>query len=125
MEDKDPIDPAHVINDIGESLARQLEMRSELLRLEALEIGSKAMGHLFALIVSVTLAFFTVVFVSILIGFSLSECLHSRVYGFGIIAFMYVLAFVLALTKYQSWLVAPVANRIIRAMQSEDESTDE
>ncbi len=106
---------------MADSLSRQWELRSELIRLQALEVAAKSSGYIFAFVVLVTLGFFTVVFVSVLIALALSQWLHSYVYGFGIVAILYLFSFLLFLINHRKWLVHPLANHVIQTMQSDSD----
>jgi hypothetical protein len=114
-------DPGKVVHEMAESLSRQWELRSELIRLQALEVAAKSSGYIFAFIVLVTLGFFTVVFVSVLIALALSQWLQSYVYGFGIVAVLYLVSFLLFLINHRKWLVHPMANQVIQTMQSDSD----
>lgn len=117
-------DPGKVVHEITDSLSRQWELRSELIRLQALEIAAKSSGYVFALVVLVTLGFFSVVFVSVLISLALSQWLNSYVYGFGIVALLYLVSFFLFLLNHRKWLVNPLANQVIRTMQTDTDGED-
>jgi len=112
--------------DLQRIVVDYIKTRLELTQLVAFEKISKIVAYLLIAVILALLFFFGLLFASIVLGIYLSEVLESQLFGFGIIALIYLGVF-LFIFVLRNRLIAPVIiNSIIkilyeRSQQDEDE----
>jgi len=112
--------------DLQRIVVDYVKTRLELTQLVAFEKISKIVAYLLIAVILALLFFFGLLFASIVLGIYLSEVLESQLFGFGIIALIYLGVF-LFIFVLRNRLIAPVIiNSIIkilyeRSQQDEDE----
>lgn len=112
--------------DLQRIVVDYIKTRLELTQLVAFEKISKIVAYLLIGVILALLFFFGLLFASIVLGIYLSEVLESQLFGFGIIALIYLGVF-LFIFVLRNRLIAPVIiNSIIkilyeRSQQDEDE----
>lgn len=106
--------PETVIEEMTQSLLRQLNLRTELAKLEATEVGAKIAGASFATFVIVLVFFFAFLFFSVMLGFWLAQVLGSNYLGFGAVSLGYLLLGMVMLKFKNQLLVNPIANNLIQ-----------
>jgi len=112
--------------DLQRIVVDYVKTQLELTQLVAFEKISKIVAYLLIAVILALLFFFGLLFASIVLGIYLSEVLESQLFGFGIIALIYLGVF-LFIFVLRNRLIAPVIiNSIIkilyeRSQQDEDE----
>lgn len=105
-----------VVSDIHISAKNYLELRYQLIKLELTEQVARVVGSLTAIIISAIIGIGVLFFISMFCAFYFSEYYGSTTIGFGIIAIVYLILFILFLTFGQSMVVKKMTKLIIVLM---------
>ena len=97
------------------SLEQYVRDRIWLLKLQAGEKIGQVVSRLIILMVLGALAFFTLLFLSVMLGMYLSEVTGSLFIGFGIVAGLYLLLF-FVLILARKWFQKKLLDMIIRVL---------
>ena len=97
------------------SLEQYVRDRIWLLKLQAGEKIGQVVSRLIILMVLGALAFFTILFLSVMLGMYLSEITGSLFIGFGIVAGLYLLLF-FVLILARKWFQKKLLDMIIRVL---------
>lgn len=73
-----------------QKMTEYVQDRLLLLKLEAVEKGSKLVAAMFSILIIALFAFFVLLFLSITAGYFFGEMLHHLSWGFGIVAGIYI-----------------------------------
>ncbi len=79
--------------ELKEELTEYVKMRSDLVKITVYEKTAKMMSVLLTNLLIIISGYFTLLFVSVLLGVLLSTLLNSQLIGFGIITAIYILLF--------------------------------
>lgn len=108
-----------------EMVEKYVNDRMLLLKLQA----SEKAAHLTALLVSGIaigmVAFFILMFLSIMAGYFFAELTNSLFYGFGIIALLYIILLIILITMRKKILHDFVANTVVRIFFEKQNDDDE
>lgn len=118
-------DKSRFFADLRELIVDYLQQRLELTRALAFEKIARIVAYLVIGFVLALLFFFGLLFLSFLLGFYLSELLHSQVAGFAIVAGIYFLAFALLLLLRERVFARGIMNSIIRILYERQVDEDE
>ena len=110
--------------ELKEDISTYVELRLELLKLNTYERVAKTMAVFSYGIVLILLAFFTILFLFLALGFFFGELLGSMALGFVLVVGMYVLLFGIIIF-FKKKITSKVMNEIIIAMMSKDEKDNE
>jgi ABC-type multidrug transport system permease subunit len=110
-----------VFSDLKNELVEYVELRTELTKLSAYEIISKAGVSLVSAMALVIFAFFFMFFLFLALGFYFGKVLNSLYQGFGIIAFFYLILIILYLIIRKKYIEKPLMNKIIESLTENDE----
>ena len=110
--------------ELKEDISTYVELRLELLKLNTYERVAKTMAVFSYGIVLILLAFFTILFLFLALGFFLGELLGSMALGFVLVVGMYLLLFGIIIF-FKKKITSKVMNEIIIAMMSKDEKDNE
>ena len=110
--------------ELKEDISTYVELRLELLKLNTYERVAKTMAVFSYGIVLILLAFFTILFLFLALGFFLGELLGSIALGFVLVVGMYLLLFGIIIF-FKKKITSKVMNEIIIAMMSKDEKDNE
>lgn len=110
-----------IFSDLKDELVEYVELRSELTKLSTFEIISKAGVSLVSAMALVIFAFFFLFFLFLSLGFYFGKLLNSLYQGFGIIAFFYLLLFIIYLIIRKKYIEKPLMNKIIESLTENDE----
>jgi hypothetical protein len=86
-------DSEKLFRELKEELIGYVKLRSDLVKVNLYEKTSKAMSVLLINLLIIISGYFTLLFVSIMLGIALSHLLHSWLFGFGIITIVYIILF--------------------------------
>lgn len=109
------------INQLSEEIKQYIENRLSLLKLEATEAVSDSFGEAISFLIIGTVGLILFFLISILGGISLSIWLNNFIYGFGIIAGIYLIIFLLLLIFRKNLIKIPFQNKFIQYLLREDE----
>ena len=110
--------------ELKEDISTYVELRLELLKLNTYERVAKTMAVFSYGIVLILLAFFTILFLFLALGFFLGELLGSMALGFVLVVGMYLLLFGIIIF-FKKNITSKVMNEIIIAIMSKDEKDNE
>lgn len=97
-----------------------LEARLELIRLQAAEKLSKALGLFFTLILAFLLFFFVIVFLGMVLAHWISELSGSMTIGFSVTTLVFVALLVIVLLFRKKIIEKPLANLLLRELTREE-----
>ena len=110
--------------ELKEDISTYVELRLELLKLNTYERVAKTMAVFSYGIVLILLAFFTILFLFLALGFFLGDLLGIMALGFVLVVGMYLLLFGIIIF-FKKKITSKVMNEIIIAMMSKDEKDNE
>lgn len=84
-----------------------------LMKLQAVEKTSQLAGKLFSALIIGVLAFFILLFLSIMAGYLFADLTGSLYIGFGIVAAVYIILLIVILTLRKTLIEKKVINEII------------
>jgi hypothetical protein len=105
-------------------LREYLDTRLEIYRLQTLRIFARSAGLFVWLLLSLFLAFLFLLFGGMMIAFWFSGLFHSQVKGFGLVAGLILLIFVLLAVFRKALFVEPVIQLVIQKTQEEEKPED-
>jgi Fe2+ transport system protein B len=110
------LDKSTFFNDLKNLVIEYIQTRLELTRLSAFEKIAKIVTYLIVGFVLALFFFFGLFFLSLMLGFYLSDLLDSQFAGFGIVAGMYFGFFFIFLLAGNSWMGRKITDNIIRIL---------
>lgn len=113
-----------IFGKLKDDLTAYVKLRLELLKLSTYERVGELTATLAYGVVLLFLAFFSVLFIFIALGFFLGELLDSTAAGFGIVAGIYILCFGIILLVRDK-LRVKILNVVIGALMAHDDKKDE
>ncbi len=99
--------------------------RLKLLKLQTAEKSSKLVTLIFAGLVIGLLAFFILLFLSIMAGYFFAELTHSQFYGFGIVAAFYILLLVAVIYMRKKFLDKYISDTVVKIFFDSNDDEDE
>jgi hypothetical protein len=117
-----PIQPDNLGGFIAENkklLKEYLETRLEIYRLQSLRLFARSAGYLAWILLSLFLAFLFLLFRGMMAAFWFSNRLHSMVKGFGMVALIILVIFILIALFRRILFVEPVIQSIIQRSKEE------
>jgi hypothetical protein len=105
-------------------LKEYLETRMKIYRLQSIRLFSQSAGYFAWILISAFLVFLFLLFSGMMLGFWFSNLLHSYVKGFGLVALLILLVFILLAVFRKSLFVNPVVQSIIQRSKEEEDDTD-
>lgn len=110
-----------IFSELKNDIVEYVELRSELTKLSAFEIISKAGVSLISAFALLIFAFFFMFFLFLSLGFYFGKLLNSSYQGFGIIAIFYLVLFLLYLALRKRFIEKPLMNKIIESLTENNE----
>ena len=95
-----------------------------LFKLQSSQKLAKLAGIMFTALILSVIGFFIVLFISIMAGYLFASWLHSTFAGFGVVAAVYVLLFIILYQKRKTLLQRFIINTVINVLFDEDEKKD-
>lgn len=105
-------------------LKEYLETRLEIYRLQSLRTLARSAGLFVWLLLSLFLAFLFLLFGGMMVAFWFSGLFHSQVKGFGLVACLILLIFILLVIFRRVLFVEPVIQLVIQKTQEEGKEED-
>jgi hypothetical protein len=102
-------------------LKEYLETRLEIYRLQSLRLFAKSAGYLAWILLSLFLAFLFLLFRGLMVAYWFSGLFHSYVKGFGMVALLILVLFILIALFRRILFVEPVIQSIIQRSKEEPE----
>ncbi|HXB07214.1 MAG TPA: hypothetical protein VNW04_08865 [Puia sp.] len=102
-------------------LKEYLETRLEIYRLQSLRLFAKSAGYLAWILLSLFLAFLFLLFGGLMVAYWFSGLFHSYVKGFGMVALLILVLFILIALFRRILFVEPVIQSIIQRSKEEPE----
>ena len=102
-------------------LKEYLETRLEIYRLQSLRLFAKSAGLFAWVLLSLFLAFLFLLFGGLMLAYWFSSILHSYVKGFGVVALLILLIFILLAVFRRALFVDPVIQSVIQKSKEGDE----
>lgn len=102
-------------------LKEYLETRMKIYRLQSIRLFSRSAGYFAWIIVSAFLAFLFLLFGGLVLGFWFSGLTGSFVKGFGLVALLILVVFILLAVFRKAFFVDPVIQSVIQRSKEEDE----
>jgi hypothetical protein len=100
-------------------LKEYLETRLEIYRLQSLRLFAKSAGYFAWILLSLFLAFLFLFFGGMMVAFWFSNRFHSQVKGFGMVALIILVIFILIALFRRILFVEPVIQSIIQGSKEE------
>lgn len=100
-------------------LKEYLETRVEIYRLQSLRLFAKSAGYFAWILLSLFLAFLFLLFGGMMVAFWFSNRLHSYVKGFGMVALIILVVFILIALFRRILFIEPVIQSIIQGSKEE------
>jgi hypothetical protein len=102
-------------------LKEYLETRLEIYRLQSLRLFAKSAGLFAWVLLSLFLAFLFLLFGGLMVAYWFSSILHSYVKGFGVVALLILVIFILLAVFRRALFVDPVIQSVIQKSKEGDE----
>lgn len=120
-----PTEQPNFFEETQDLLESYVNNRLRLLKLQTAEKSSRVVTLLFAGLVIGILAFFILLFLSIMAGYYFSELFQSQFYGFGIVTLIYILLLLLALYLRKAFLDKFIFGKVIKILFDSNADDDE
>ncbi len=111
--------------DLQRLVVDYVKTRLELTQLVAFEKISKIVAYLVIGVILALLFFFGLLFASVVLGIFLSDLLGSTLIGFGIIALIYLLVFMVILSLRNKLIAPVIINSIIKILYERSQSDED
>jgi hypothetical protein len=111
--------------DLQRLVVDYVKTRLELTQLVAFEKISKIVAYLVIGVILALLFFFGLLFASVVLGIFLSDLLGSTLVGFGIIALIYLLVFMVILSLRNKLIAPVIINSIIKILYERSQSDED
>lgn len=111
MEKEEPF-----FSESKKQVQQYIQDRILLIKLQAVEKTSQLAGKLFSVLIIGMLAFFILLFISIMAGYLFAEITGSLYVGFGIVSVVYIVLLVIMLKFRKTWIEKKVINEIIETI---------
>lgn len=116
-------DSGKIFNELKKDISTYVELKLELLKLGTYERTGKVIAVLSFGLILMFMAFFTILFIFLALGFFLGEQLGSSSAGFGIVAALYLLILGIVLLN-KNKIRVNILNVIIAALMANDDKED-
>ena len=118
-----PPEKEHFFSDLKKLIVDYLQNRLELVRLSAFEKIAKIIALLFSGMILTMLLFFSVLFISLMMGFYFSNLFQNTFYGFAIVAGFYLIVFIVLLIYRKQLIEKFIINAVVKVLfEEEDEA---
>jgi hypothetical protein len=106
--------PEEFLTEVKDQIHQYVNLELELIKIETVEKSAKVTGYLISSVIFVFLIFMCILFLSLLLGFYLSEISNSNIKGFGIVALIYLVTILIYSLIKQNLVIKPISNKIIK-----------
>lgn len=112
-------DSEKYFREVKEELTEYVKLRSDLLKVNIYEKTAKVTSAMLINLLIIISAYFTILFISIMVGIVLSKATHSYLIGFGIITFLYLILFLILAVFRRRQLQLYFANLVAKILFNE------
>lgn len=116
MENNEQPNNETFFNDLKDSASLYVEQKIELGKLTALDKGSKLGAKFISGLILGVLAFFSMLFISLMLAYYFSQLFLSYFAGFGLMAGIYFSLFLIVLLARKQLIEKPIINGIIKTI---------
>lgn len=117
-------DSGQVFHELKDDVSAYVELRLELLKLSTYERTGKVIAVLSYGLILLFLAFFTILFIFLALGFFLGDIFGSIGAGLGVVAVLYA-ALIAIIIQNKDGISRKVLNEVIAALTANDDKTNE
>ena len=117
-------DKKSILTQLREAGAEYLHARLQLTKLQAYEKIARITGIVFSFLIISLLACFTILFAGLMLGFVISDLVHSNAIGFSVIGVAFIILFIFLVMKRETILEKPIAEKVIKELFEEPEDDD-
>lgn len=118
----DKVQTEEFVEKVKLQLEEYISLRLELFKTTFTEKVAKSVSKLVTTLVLMVLAFFTVLFLSLVAGFYFGGLFNSLIYGFVVVALFYLLLFLIIVAFRKPLIQSPVINSIITIIYEDNEA---
>ena len=122
MENKEQPNNETFFNDLKDSASLYIEQKIELGMLTAIDKGSKLGAKFISGLILGVLAFFAMLFISLMLAYYFSQLFQSYFAGFGLMAALYFMLFMMVMLARKQLIEKPVINGIIKTIFEGEQS---
>jgi uncharacterized membrane protein YqjE len=116
MDSMENENPSSAFDEIQQSVQHTIANRLLLLKLEATEKMALLSGKLIYAMIAGVLLFFTILFLSLMAAYFLSQVFNNYMIGFACVALFYLLLLLLTIWKGQGKISAAVSSTVINIL---------
>ena len=124
MENKEQPNNETFFNDLKDSASLYIEHKIELGKLTAIDKGSKLGAKFISGLILGVLAFFAMLFISLMLACYFSQLFQSYFAGFGLMAALYFMLFMMVMLARKSLIGKPIINGIIKTIFEGEQSNE-
>ena len=124
MENKEQPNNETFFNDLKDSASLYIEQKIELGKLTAIDKGSKLGAKFISGLILGVLAFFAMLFISLMLAYYFSQLFQSYFAGFGLMAALYFMLFMMVMLARKQLIEKPVINGIIKTIFEGEQSNE-
>ena len=116
MENTEQPNNETFFKDLKDSASLYVEQKIELGKLTAIDKGSKLGAKFISGLMLGVLAFFALLFISLMLAYYFSQLFQSYFAGFGLMAGLYLMLFMIVLLARRQLIEKPIINSIIKTI---------
>jgi hypothetical protein len=124
MENKEQPNNETFFNDLKDSASLYIEQKIELGMLTAIDKGSKLGAKFISGLILGVLAFFAMLFISLMLAYYFSQLFQSYFAGFGLMAALYFMLFMMVMLARKQLIEKPIINGIIKTIFEGEQSNE-
>jgi hypothetical protein len=124
MENKEQPNNETFFNDLKDSASLYIEQKIELGKLTAIDKGSKLGAKFISGLILGVLAFFAMLFISLMLAYYFSQLFQSYFAGFGLMAALYFMLFMMVMLARKQLIEKPIINGIIKTIFEGEQSNE-
>jgi hypothetical protein len=124
MENNEQPNNETFFNDLKDSASLYIEQKIELGKLTAIYKGSKLGAKFISGLILGVLAFFAMLFISLMLAYYFSQLFQSYFAGFGLMAALYFMLFMMVMLARKQLIEKPIINGIIKTIFEGEQSNE-
>jgi len=124
MENKEQPNNETFFNDLKDSASLYIEQKIELGMLSTIDKGSKLGAKFISGLILGVLAFFAMLFISLMLAYYFSQLCQSYFAGFGLMAALYFMLFMMVMLARKQLIEKPIINGIIKTIFEGEQSNE-
>ena len=124
MENNEQPNNETFFNDLKDSASLYIEQKIELGKLTGIDKGSKLSAKFISGLILGVLAFFAMLFISLMLAYYFSQLFQSYFAGFGLMAALHFMLFMMVMLARKSLIEKPIINGIIKTIFEGEQSNE-